>query len=50
MENSGVSNEKFLVARGNQRSKEICGRMQFLLEKQKSHRTTSWEVDAQLNT
>ena len=46
MEDGGDGHSKFLVARSNERGKEIRGGVQCLLKEQESHRTTSWQVNA----
>jgi len=47
VEDSGVGNEKLLVAWGNERCREICGRMQPMLEDEEQNRGTGGKAEVE---
>jgi len=49
VKDSRAGHSKLLVARGYKRSEAVCGGMQRLSAKQKSHRAASRKVNAKLN-
>jgi len=50
MKNGRTGDQELLVARNNQGGEEICGRVRCLPTKQESHRATSQQINAKLNT
>jgi len=47
MEDSRIGNKELLVARGNKRYREICGRVRFVSENEEQNRRSSGEVEVE---